>query len=204
MMHWQALLGGLGFGFIVAAPVGPMALLLINRTLQRGFAAGCATGAGIALADAAYALITVAGFRALTNFTTGYNTPLQVLGSLFLVYLGVKALRAPSSGSAAEAGRSGNTYFLLSSLLLTLANPATILSFMALSASLGASAGRSLLLPAGIASGSLCWWLLLSAVVVWIRGRVPDTLIRRLHILTALLLMGFALFTFWNALTGGR
>lgn len=202
MIVWSALLSGFGFGFIIAAPVGPMSLLCMNRTLQQGFRAGFATGLGIALADMLYALVTVSSFRVVNEFTVMYSLPLRLLGSLFLGYLGVKSLLPASSSSNAETSRSSISYCLASSFLLTLANPATILSFMALTASLGTAIGGSWFLPVGIALGSGCWWLLLSTIIYWIRGRLPASFIRTLNLCSSVILILFSLYGMFTALTG--
>lgn len=203
MIIWPALLSGLSFGFIVAVPVGPMSLLCMNRTMKYGLRAGLATGAGIALADAVYALVTVTGFKFVNNFTATYALPLRLLGSLFLGYLGVKALWPDSPAkSRAETDPSGRIHSMLSSFLLTLANPATILSFMALAASLGSSIGTSLFLPAGIALGSFTWWLLLAAVISWISGKLPKSFLPSLNLVSSLFLILFALYGIFNAFAG--
>ncbi|AIQ28876.1 MULTISPECIES: LysE family translocator [unclassified Paenibacillus] len=209
MNIWLAMLSGLSFGFIIAAPVGPMSLLCMNRTLKSGFTAGLATGAGIALADAFYALVTVASFRVVNDFTTTYALPLRLLGSLFLGYLGLKAIwPGPAKAEPVTAAvRNGNIYSLSSACLLTLANPATLLSFMALAASLGQSISASLFLPAGIALGSFAWWLLLSGLIALIRGRLSGSFSRFLSLGTAIILVLFSLYgsftvlsTYWGQL----
>ncbi|WP_438497320.1 LysE family translocator [Paenibacillus sp. IHBB 3054] len=202
MISWPALFSGFGFGFIIAAPVGPMSLLCINRTLKHGFWAGLATGAGIAFADVLYALATVTSFRIVNEFTSAYDLPLRLIGSLFLGVLGVKALWPGKSGAKPEAVRSGIAYSMFSSFLLTLANPATILSFMALAASLGNTVGSSLFLPAGIALGSCCWWLLLSAIICWISGKLPEAFIYSLNLISSIILILFSLYGISLALLG--
>lgn len=194
MTLWPALLSGFGFGFIIAAPVGPMSLLCMNRTLRYGLPAGLATGAGIALADASYALVTAFGFRMATEFTSDYSLLLKLLGSLFIGYLGIKGLRTEIAEDKAETERSGVFYSMCSSFLLTLANPATILSFIALSASLGGKIGGSSVLPAGIALGSFCWWLLLASIILWISSRLPESFTRILSFASAALLILFSIY----------
>lgn len=168
-----------------------------------------ATGAGIALADAFYALVTVASFRVVNDFTTTYALPLRLLGSLFLGYLGLKAIwPGPAKAEPVTAAvRNGNIYSLSSACLLTLANPATLLSFMALAASLGQSISASLFLPAGIALGSFAWWLLLSGLIALIRGRLSGSFSRFLSLGTAIILVLFSLYgsftvlsTYWGQL----
>lgn len=198
MMIWPALLSGLGFGFLIAAPVGPMSLLCMNRTLQQGLTAGLATGAGIALADMCYALIAVTGFRAVSEFTAEFALPLKLLGSLFILYLGARAWRSAGVEASAEGARSGSLYCFISSYLITLANPATVVSFIALAAALGSGAGGSLLLPAGIALGSFGWWLLLTLIIVWIRGRLPESFSRRLSRISAVFLILFSVYSIFS------
>ncbi|WP_054939974.1 LysE family translocator [Paenibacillus ihuae] len=200
MTLWSALISGFSFGFIIAAPVGPMSILCMNRTLRQGLLAGLATGAGIALADTCYALVTVTGFRIVNEFTSDYEFPLKLLGSLFIGYLGVRGLRKGAAESRPETGHSGVLYCMISSFLLTIANPATILSFMALAASLGSTIGGSLLLPAGIAFGSFFWWLLLTLVILWISSRLPESFTRTLSLASALILILFSLYGIISAI----
>ncbi|MCE3200228.1 LysE family translocator [Paenibacillus sonchi] len=203
MIFWAPLLSGIGFGFVVAAPVGPMSLLCMNRTLQQGFRAGLATGFGIALADAVYALVTVSAFKAVNDFTSIYALPLRLSGSLLLGLLGAKSLLRGESTPKPDSPRSsGIPYCLLSSFLLTLANPATLLSFAALSVSLGTTAGSSWFLPAGIAAGSGCWWLLFVSILKWISGKLPASFTRWLNLSSAAILILFSLYGILTALNG--
>ncbi|WP_310832595.1 LysE family translocator [Paenibacillus pedocola] len=200
MTLWSALIGGFSFGFIIAAPVGPMSILCMNRTLRQGLLAGLATGAGIALADTCYALVTVTSFRIVNEFTSTYEFPLKLLGSLFIGYLGVRGLRNGAAESRPETGHNGVLYCMISSFLLTMANPATILSFIALAASLGSTIGGSLLLPAGIGFGSFFWWLLLTSVILWISSRLPESFTRTLSLASALILILFSLYGIISAI----
>ncbi|MNN56772.1 LysE type translocator [compost metagenome] len=146
--------------------------------------------------------MTVASFRIVNDFTSAYALPLRLIGSLFLGLLGVRGLLPGESKSKLEATRSGIPYCLLSSFLLTLANPATILSFAALSASLGTSVGSSWFLPAGIALGSACWWLLLSSMFNWIGRKLPASFTRWLNLCSAMILILFSLYGILTALNG--
>ncbi|ASA20594.1 hypothetical protein B9T62_07155 [Paenibacillus donghaensis] len=189
---WSVLASGYGFGLLLAAPVGPMSLLCMNRTLRQGFRAGLATGLGIAAADAFYAFVSVSGLRLVSDFTAAYALPLQLLGSLFLGCLGVKGLLQGRDGEQEER-RSWRNFNFLSALLLTLANPATVLTFLALAASLGHASGSSLLLPSGIALGSSSWWLLLTLTVNWLSRKVSPAFIHRMNVISALIFIGFSL-----------
>src|ERR1700761_6563478 len=81
-----------GVGLAIAAPVGPMGMLCIRRTLTGGPRAGLAIGFGIATGDAAYGLIAALGLVGISQFMLAYDRPLHLLAGLFLLYLGVRAL----------------------------------------------------------------------------------------------------------------
>jgi threonine/homoserine/homoserine lactone efflux protein len=168
-----------GIGFLVAAPVGAMALLCIERTLAHGRASGYATGAGIATADALYASIAAFGLTALTGALVGGQGWVQLLGGASIVYLGVRAMLT-RAGQCAEGG--GVTSLLgayTSALTLTLANPQTILSFIGIFAGAGlaqsgAGWGTPAVTVAGVFAGSLVWWLALVTAFGALRERAGE------------------------------
>ena len=153
---------GMGFGLAVAAPVGPMALLCMRRTLAQGWLAGLATGVGIAVGDGLYACVAVAGLAGLSQFMLAHERPLHLAAGLFLLYLGLKTLLARQTIAAAPppAVTAGRAF--ASSVLLTLTNPPTIIMFAAIFASLAPSGGFEPVSAAatvgGVLAGSLVWW----------------------------------------------
>jgi threonine/homoserine/homoserine lactone efflux protein len=169
------LLRGLVIGFSIAAPVGPIGVLCIRRTLADGQAAGFASGLGAATADALYGSIAGFGLTFISGILIGQRAWLSLIGGLFLCYLGVRTfLSRPAEGAAAAAGSLAGAY--ASTFFLTLTNPLTILTFTAVFAGLGvASAGGSYLtaglLVLGVFLGSALWWLILSASVSLLRAR---------------------------------
>ena len=211
-------------GFSIAAPVGPIGLLTIQRTLNQGPAAGLATGMGAAVADAAYGAVGAFGVTVLIQMLTAARMPLAIGGAAFLLWMAWSIWRAPvaeraaqASGSAgawpSQGGRSpaggrersepGGLDNLLrcfaGTFVLTLSNPATILSFIAV---FGALAGRLQVASPwtmifGVLIGSALWWLLLSAVVGRLRERFDIRWRRRINVASALVLAGFAL---WQVL----
>ncbi len=174
---------GLVIGFSIAAPVGPIGLLCLRRTLAHGRAAGFISGLGAATADAAYGAVAGFGLTTITRFLTGEQAWLRLLGGGFLLYLGGKTLCSrptPSSGAPKTRGRAKD---YAATLLLTLTNPATILSFMAVFAGLGlgSEAGNfaaATQLVAGVFLGSAAWWLLLSGMVGWFREKLTTDHLR--------------------------
>ena len=150
-------------GFAIAAPVGPIGLLCIRRSLADGRAAGLATGLGAAAADATYGIAVAMGLAA--TGLLAYALPMQILGGLLLIWLGIGPLRSfLHPATHPPAGRTGlDTLRAFSgTYLLTLSNPATILAFLAMLAGLGsAAAGGPVWLVAGVFAGSALWWLML-------------------------------------------
>jgi threonine/homoserine/homoserine lactone efflux protein len=189
----SALLRGLLIGVVVAAPVGPMALLAIRRTLDRGFRSGFASGLGIASADGLYAGVAAFGLTAVSGLLLTHARLVQLAGGALIVLLGVRALRAPAATRPAEApSPTGLASAYVSCLALTLANPPTILSFIALFAGVGVvTSGRpaAVALVAGVFIGSAGWWLVLTGGVVAARSRLDLTWRVRLTRTAALAMM---------------
>jgi threonine/homoserine/homoserine lactone efflux protein len=192
-------------GLAIAAPVGPIGLLVIQRTLRRGRAAGLATGLGAAMADALYGALGAFGVTALIDALQAARVPLALAGGGFLLWLAWRTWRsAPPAQAAAVAGRPGLAGAFAGTFALTLGNPATILSFVAvfgtLGARLGGGAGASPWpMIAGVLFGSAAWWLVLSTTVAALRGRFDARAMRIVNAASALALAGFALWQ-WAAL----
>lgn len=153
---------GAVLGFSIAAPVGPIGILCIRRTLESGFRSGFLSGLGAATADGLYGLAAALGLAALSSFLLEWNGPLRTGGGLFLLYLGLRTLLDRSAPPAENPhGRSApgkGDYF--STFFLTLTNPMTILSFSAIFTGLGPVLSPWVLV-AGVFSGSAAWWLIL-------------------------------------------
>jgi threonine/homoserine/homoserine lactone efflux protein len=172
---------GIAIGFAIAAPVGPIGVLCIRRTFAEGRAMGFATGLGAATADAMYGAVAAFGLTAISGFLLGYQLPLRLAGGLFLCALGVKTLLARPSGAAPRAQGQGRGLAgaWMTTMVLTLANPATVLSFTAVFAGAGLGqqahgAAEACALVLGVFLGSAAWWLILSGVVERWRRRHPE------------------------------
>lgn len=170
---------GVALGFAIAAPVGPIGLLCIRRTLTHGRMAGLLSGLGAASADAFYGSLAAFGLTAALGWLSGWQPWLRLVGGAFILWLGVQALfAAPAEGTRNEDGRVRLARAYASTLLLTLSNPMTILSFLAAFAGLGfapqagAAPSEGVLLVLGVFCGSSAWWLLLSSGVHLLRGRL--------------------------------
>lgn len=180
-------LKGIAMGFCIAAPVGPIGLLCIRRSIIDGRSQGFVSGLGAATADAVYGFIAALSLTAVTEFLLEYRTHLHLFGGAFLVYLGIKQIRAqPATSASGAVHAKGLASAYASTLLLTLANPATIIAFVGIFAGLGLeSAGYATRWVAaeivlGVFLGSATWWLMLSAGAHWLGNKVGA---QRLHLI---------------------
>ena len=182
-MQLPPLLNGIALGFAIAAPVGPIGLLCIRRTLAEGRFIGLVTGLGAATADALYGAIAAFGLTSLSQFLVSHQAPVRLFGGVFLCYLGLRTIVAqPHAAAAGPTSRSSSSAFG-STFLLTLTNPLTVLSFAAVFAGLGigertADYLSASLLVAGVFIGSALWWFLLSGAVSLFRSRFNNTAMR--------------------------
>ena len=184
------LLKGILLGLAIAAPVGPIALLCIRRTLSQGRAVGLVSGFGAATADGLYGVVAAFGLTALSDLLVANTDYLQFIGGLFLCYLGLTtvwakpAIALTQSDPLAPTSAGNLTLFSAygSTLALTLTNPATILSFIAIFAGLGitqTSYLSSVTLVFGVFTGSVLWWLMLVSGVTYLRRQLtPQRLFR--------------------------
>jgi threonine/homoserine/homoserine lactone efflux protein len=175
------LLRGFILGFSIAAPVGPIGVLCIRRSVRDGWFAGLVSGLGAATADMLYGSVAAFGLKAVSDFMINGQAWLRGFGGFFLIYLGLRTLTsAPDPGSTAERddGRFAN---YASTFMLTLTNPMTILSFAAIFATIIPADAelttlKSLHMVAGVFLGSVTWWTILSVSVGLLRGRLSDRL----------------------------
>ena len=201
-------LRGLLIGFSIAAPVGPIGLLCIRRTVADGRTVGFVSGLGPATADAFYGAVAGFGLTAVSGGLVHGQTPLRLVGGVFLCYLGVRTFLARPAQTAAVAGRRGLLGAYASTLGLTLTNPSTILSFVAIFAGLGLGSGGSDyvsagLLVAGVSIGSALWWLILSGTAGVLRGRLTPVGLRWMNRLSAVILAGFGVAALVSVWPGG-
>jgi threonine/homoserine/homoserine lactone efflux protein len=213
-MDSSFILKGLLLGFSIAAPVGPIGVLGIRRTLTEGRAAGLVSGLGAATADAVYGCVAGFGLTFISNAILGLRSWLNLLGGAFLCYLGVRTFFAKPAAEAAPANRTGLWRSYLTTFGLTLTNPMTILSFAATFAGLGlagissapgSSGGyiASLWLVSGVFLGSALWWLLLSAIVGLLRDRLDARVLQWLNRISGVTLFGFGVWSLFNLVTSG-
>lgn len=193
-------------GLAIAAPLGPIGALCINRTLDRGFRAGVAGGLGTALADASYAALAAAGFAVFAAALAVISKPLAVGGGLFLLWLGWTFLRAGPPNRVATATRGDLIKTIVTTFLLTIANPATILSFAAIFAGLGLASTLdttgAVIVVLGVFAGSMVWWIVLSGTVAIVRDKLPAAFATWVGRASGLLIIGFGLASLGSVFMG--
>jgi threonine/homoserine/homoserine lactone efflux protein len=168
-------------GLSIAATFGPMSVLCIQRTLQKGYRYGLVSGMGIATADGIYGSIAAFGLTIISTFLVSQEIWIRLIGGLFLLYLGIKTIlsRPPLRAATAKARAGSFLGAFTSTLLLTLTNPLTILSFAAIFAGLGVAGATetdrsyltSVLVVAGVFCGSALWWCILTSGISLLRTK---------------------------------
>ncbi len=197
-MNAQTFLSGLIIGFSIAAPVGPIGVLCIRRTLAEGRLHGLVTGLGAATADAFYGCIAAFGLAFISDFLVNQQIWLRVIGGTFLLFLGLRTILAKPRGEAKDEKKLGLASSYGSTFLLTLTNPITIISFGAIFATLGLStiAGdyySATLLVLSVFLGSASWWLVLSGLVNLLRAKVTQRTQLWINRISGAIILGFGI-----------
>lgn len=187
------LIRGFAFGFLIAASPGPIFFLCLRRSLLRGRLIGFVSGLGVATADAFYAGLAVFGIAAvLAAALSGVARWIAVVGGLAIVVIGLRAATSTPATREATASNSGAglAWAYASILGLTITNPATIVSFVALAAALGSGLSgswtRPALVVAGVGLGSASWWLVLTTLVAALRSRITPAVSRAIGLVSGL------------------
>lgn len=190
-------LRGCVLGLAIAAPVGPIGVLCIRRTLLFGRTTGLLTGLGAATADMCYGAVAAFGLTAVSGALISFSLWIHLIGAAFLAWLGVRTALARPHAVESGVKSTGLAAAYGSTVLLTLSNPATILSFVAIFAGTGLAGQRSgvvaaSLLVIGVFTGSALWWLILSTGVNLTRARFNLAALRWVNLLSGTVLLGFA------------
>lgn len=187
---------GFALGFLVAASPGPIFFLCLRRTLLRGWRIGFLSGLGVATADGFYAAIAVFGVAAIASLLTGASRWLELGGGAALVLIGLRSIidRPAAAEQPAPATGRGLAWAYVSTLGLTITNPATIISFAALAAALGAGLSGGFVRPAavvvGVFAGSAAWWAVLTGLAAALRTRVTASVARAIGVVSGLAIAG--------------
>jgi threonine/homoserine/homoserine lactone efflux protein len=202
---------GLLIGLAIAAPVGPIGVLCIRRSLAEGWLTGFLTGMGAATADGFYGGVAAFGLTAISGVLMAEQGIIRIVGGLLLCYLGVRTLLAKPAIEAAAARRGrGLLGAYATTVGLTLTNPATIISFatvfaaLGLAGAVGSGVAAPGLLTLGVFLGSACWWLLLSGGVSLLRSRLNTGALHWVNRLSGVVLLGFGVVALITGIFGNR
>lgn len=201
-------LKGLIVGFLIAAPVGPINVLCVRRTLVHGRLAGIASGLGAAFADTIYGALAALGLAFITGIMLEERFWLGVIGAAILVILGVRTLIAGPPRAAVTKDPSSLAGDFTSTFFLTLTNPITVLSFIAIFAAFGIEGDDHIqlddgLLLLGVFAGSLAWWLTLTGLVGLFHGRFSEEGLVWTNKVAGIIILGFAGVVLWEVARGG-
>jgi threonine/homoserine/homoserine lactone efflux protein len=198
-------LKGMLIGLAIAAPVGPIGVLCIQRSLQEGFKIGLMTGLGAALADGTYGFVAAFGLTTISSLLISQQFWIRLLGGIFLLYLGIKLfLTSPAKMKEKTIAERSSLHAMSTTFLPTLTNPTTILSFIGIFVSLGIGTKTthylaSFFMVIGILLGSAAWWLFLSAVVAKIlHHRLSAEVLQLINRLSGFILIGFGLLAIFS------
>lgn len=178
-MYIELLLKTVILGFCIAAPVGPIGILCINNTLNHGLKNGIVTGFGAAFADVVFGSIVAFGLLYLQNLLMSHQKIIQIIGVILLLYLGIKMFFSKKNSPIKKKIALSKTF--ITTFALTITNPMTILSFLAVYSSLGfvnydTNIYSSVFFVLGIFLGSSLWWFVLSICVSFFRLKLYKVL----------------------------
>ncbi len=201
-MSFEIIITGIVIGLAVAAPIGPINLMCIQRSLNHGFLAGLMTGAGAVAGDGVFAALSAFGLAAISGLINSHSSWIEAVGGILLLVMGIRVFiqsppssksKAPPPSVVRHAGLFSGTF------LLTITNPATMLGFIALFGAGGlvrspgnyAAAGIMVL---SVMAGSFIWWVIVSGTVSRYRHRFSSATMRRIDHISGVLILGFGLF----------
>lgn len=195
-MEFHFLLKGILVGFAIAAPVGPIGVLCIRRTLQYGRFSGLFSGLGAAVADTIYAIIGGFGLTFISNFLIAEQFWLRLIGGIFLLYLALRIFFAKANEKTKEISHTTLLNDFVSTFFVTITNPMTILSYLAVFAGLGLASSKqnyneASMLVFGVFLGSTAWWLLLSEGVTLFRKKVSQKVMIWINRIAGIIIAGF-------------
>lgn len=209
-MGWDIVVRGIGVGIAVAAPVGPIGVIVLQNALRDGFWRGVSAGLGAVLGDGVFALATGFGLTAISGKIMAYNKIIMLAGAGLLLFMGVRTFFARPSADElalghAETGRptvgfGAHIALLATTFFITIGNPATLMGFIFIFSSVGGLIQRpgdytdATILVISVMLGSLLWWSFLSAVATRLRDHLTARALRHIHHISGGLILAFGAF----------
>ncbi|MCD1295141.1 lysine transporter LysE [Methanocella sp. CWC-04] len=200
-MMFDLLVIGVLVGFFIAAPLGPISIICIRRTLAEGRLSGFAAGLGVATADTIYGCIAGFGITFISDLIVTGHSVLYLISAILLCYVGIRIFTSSPPDMEAEVKGKGLANAYLSTFLITIVNPVTIIAFLAVFAGMGIINSSmdhisTAMILAGIFIGSLSWWLILSLLVGYFRTRLDTGWLFKLNRLAGMIIIGFGIVAF--------
>lgn len=179
-------------GIAIAAPIGPVSMLYIQKVLIGGFKTGFLSGTGIATAHAVFATLAIFGITTLNDFSTPMKSFISLIASCYLIYISTKSIISQKQLTLDIHFKVEKNYYLLKFLSITLANPMTIISFISYcSSSAYFQVNHNLIFKlfcvSGIFLGSLFWWLGFATLTLWLRKKIDNHFLSRLNIVFSII-----------------
>lgn len=194
------MLAGLGIGLLVAAPIGPVNVLCIQRAVTNGFWGGIAAGLGAVLGDGLLAAIAAFSVTAISELMISHSGAIQLFGGALLIIFGIGLLFARPM-LIVQPGQKSHLWdhwgIIPQTFFLTISNPGAILGMIALVGGLGSLIGgldtylEALILVASIMGGSFLWWLGLCELIATIRHRLTENRLKLINRVAGTILLSF-------------
>lgn len=193
-------LKGILIGFVIAAPVGPIGILCIRRTLLKHLFLAGATGLGAAGADAFYSAIAAFSLAGISDLITKYNFYLKLFGGIIIAWIGIAILKTPALKNNGQLTNDDSSiHAFTSSFVLTLSNPITLVVFAAAFSAMGInplheSFSQASFLVAGVFIGANCWWLSLITFTYLVQHKFSEAQLLWINRVSGVILLGFAVY----------
>jgi threonine/homoserine/homoserine lactone efflux protein len=199
MIELQLVLTGIAIGVAVAAPIGPVNILCIQRSLKQGFAAGLLTGMGAVLGDGMFAAIAAFSITSISGFLTGYSYWIEIIGGMFLLALGLRTLVTETTIETCGENVSiiDNTALVGTTFFMTITNPAMVLGFAAFFGSAGGliqfpeNYSQATVLVVAVMAGSFLWWLFLAGTMHRFRSKIGSNTIAMINRVSGAIILLF-------------
>jgi len=197
-LEYTLLLKGILIGFALALPIGPIGILCIRKTAAEGHLSGMVVGFGAAAADGLYGFVAAFGLTIISDTLLSQQIWIRLIGGGFLCYLGFKTYFAKPPDSSQQSNGRGYLGSFISTFLLTLTNPLSIIAFLGVFAGFGLrdselSLGSASTLIVGVFLGSSLWFFLLSYSITLFRSKINATGLGWVNRISGLLIIVFGM-----------
>ncbi len=196
------LLNGLMIGVIFGVPAGVVGIMSVQRALDQGALAGFVTGLGSSVADVVYAFVGAFGITLISDWLQRYEIGIGLVGGILVFLMGIQTFRKKTDGTNHTGEKNKYIVYFLSSFMVAITNPATVISFIFVFSLFGItgmnSLAESVQLVSGIFLGTCSWWLVIVILVYRFKHLVTASIHQKLNRLFGILIMVL------GAIVGGR